>query len=183
MHGPLISLSSQHTRSIRLSYYECSCILWNPKFNSHVCSNPQLDWTLSEMNPGSTLILSFLMSCYYIFLPSTPKSPKWPLLFSSSSQCSACVSHAWFQASAASWTLGMGSILCPETSVRNYHHSCDNPVERSSPVLFPFAVCVTFCIHLILPYQIALIEVFMQKIANYGGHRANFYIFLLLFLP
>jgi hypothetical protein len=103
-----------------------------------------------------------------IFLPSTPKSPKWPLLFSSSSssssQYSTCISHVWFLASAASWTLRIGPILCPEMSARNYHHSLsDNPEERSSPVFLKSAVCVTSSIHLILPYHIALIKICMQK--------------------
>ena len=35
-----------------------------------------------------------------------------------------------------SWPLKMGQIGCPETSVRNYHHSlCSNPEERSSHLL------------------------------------------------
>jgi hypothetical protein len=35
-----------------------------------------------------------------------------------------------------SWSLGMGPIGCPETSVRNYHYwLCNNPEDRSSRLL------------------------------------------------
>jgi hypothetical protein len=49
MRGPLISLAWEH--NIRLSY-EIFRLLWNPKFHCHVCSNPQLDSILSEINPS-----------------------------------------------------------------------------------------------------------------------------------
>ena len=131
----------------------------------------------SEMNPGGTLILSFLIFYYNTFLPSTLKSPKLPPPFSFSSQYSTYISHAWFRASAASWTLRIGQIVCPETSVRNCRHSLrDNPEERSFPVFLMSSVCVTFSIHLIIPYHIALIKVCVQKNGNYGGRRATLYL-------
>lgn len=183
MRGPLISLAWKHSIR-RVSYYEFSCLLWNTQFQCRVCSDPQLDWTLREMNLGGTLILSFLIRYYNIFLPSKTKSLKWPLSFSTSSQYSTCIPDARFQAPAASWTLRIGPIVCPGTSVRNYHHSlCDNPEEHSTPVSLMSAVCVTFSIHLILPYYSALLKFCVHKNGNYGGHRATLYIFLLLFLP
>ena len=46
------------------------------------------------------------------------------------------ISDARFKNTEDSWNLKMGPIGCPETSVRNYHHSLrNNPEERSSHLL------------------------------------------------
>jgi hypothetical protein len=50
-----------------------------------------------------------------------------------------------------SWPLKMGPIICPETSVRNYHYSLrNNPGERSSlPSNLPTRILQHFLLFLV----------------------------------